>query len=101
MRTGRLLLLALLFTGLFMGLFAGSGTASAQVSTAQRAPATINGTVVVAESSETPVADATVTLYAGTLPGGRTETQTDAAGAFGFGDLVAGNYPAEPYDCGI
>jgi protocatechuate 3,4-dioxygenase beta subunit len=47
---------------------------------------------VVADSPDDPIADAMVTLYAPTLPGGRNSTQTDDAGAFTFKDLVGGRY---------
>jgi protocatechuate 3,4-dioxygenase beta subunit len=63
---------------------------SVHVGTAQVATASVAGTVV--GSSGDPIADATVTLYAPTLPGGRNSTQTDGAGAFRFTDLIAGRY---------
>ena len=43
-------------------------------------------------SGDVPIADATVTVYATILPGGRSSTQTDGAGAFSFTNLVAGSY---------
>ena len=82
MQTTRLILV-LLFT-----CFAATGV---HVATAQVATASVAGTVVV-DSSDEPIADATVTLYAPTLPGGRSSTQTDRAGAFSFKDLVGGGY---------
>jgi hypothetical protein len=63
----------------------------ARVATAQVATASVTGTVVAYQSDD-PIADATVTLYATMLPGGRSSTQTDGSGAFTFKDLVGGRY---------
>lgn len=82
MRTRRLTL-ALLVTCFTAGI---SPLANAQVATA-----TVVGTVRET-AADVPIADATVTLYATALPGGRSSTQTDSAGAFRFADLVAGRY---------
>jgi len=57
---------------------------------AQPGTATITGTVVT--SSGEPIADATVNLYASTLPGGLTTTTADAQGRFQFANLAAGRY---------
>jgi hypothetical protein len=62
-----------------------------QVAAAQVATASVTGTVVI-DGSVDPIADATVTLYAPMLPGGRISTKTDGAGAFRFTDLVGGRY---------
>jgi protocatechuate 3,4-dioxygenase beta subunit len=66
-------------------------TTTSRVAAAQVATASVTGTVV-AHPSDEPVADATVTLYATALPGGRRSTQTDSTGAFTFTDLVGGRY---------
>lgn len=62
------------------------------VSAAPVGAASVTGTVLAADASGDPIADATVTLYAATLPGGRTSTQTDGVGAFRFIDVAAGRY---------
>jgi hypothetical protein len=78
-------------TRLILALLAWCVVASeSPVAIAQFVPATIAGTVM--DQSGDPVADATVTLYGPTLPGGSNALQTDAAGAFRFTDLAAGNY---------
>ena len=82
MRTSRLTV-ALLFTCATAII---SSAANAQVATA-----TVAGTVRET-SADVPIADATVTVYATILPGGRSSTQTDSAGAFRFADLVVGRY---------
>jgi protocatechuate 3,4-dioxygenase beta subunit len=63
---------------------------SIHVGASQVATASVAGTVV--ERSGEPLADATVTLYAPTLPGGQSSSQTDGAGAFSFKDLNGGRY---------
>lgn len=78
-------------TRLILALLAGCVVASrVPVATAQVVSASVTGTVT--DRSGDPVADATVTLYAQTLPGGSNALQTDGTGAFSFTDLVAGNY---------
>jgi protocatechuate 3,4-dioxygenase beta subunit len=71
-------------------LFAGLAAAWSDVAAAQVAPATVAGAVV--DGGGNPVADATVTLWAPSLPGGSRSLQTDDAGAFHFADLGAGRY---------
>ena len=82
MQTNRLILV------LLFACFAATGV---HVATAQVATASVAGTVV-GDPSDEPIADATVTLYAPMLPGGKSSTQTDGAGAFSFKDLVGGGY---------
>ena len=53
--------------------------------------ASISGTVV-ALSSDEPLADATVAIYAPVFPDGRTSTATDQRGRFQFTNLPAGRY---------
>jgi protocatechuate 3,4-dioxygenase beta subunit len=62
-----------------------------QIAAAQVATASVTGTVVI-DGSVDPISDATVTLYAPMLPGGRISTQTDDAGTFRFTDLAGGRY---------
>ena len=52
---------------------------------------TISGTVV-ALSSDQPIADATVTIFAPQFPDGRKATTTDAQGRFTFSELAPGRY---------
>jgi protocatechuate 3,4-dioxygenase beta subunit len=64
---------------------------AAPVGPGQAGGASVTGVVVGSASGE-PIADATVTLYAPTLPDNRISTQTDDKGAFAFPNLVAGRY---------
>jgi protocatechuate 3,4-dioxygenase beta subunit len=70
-----------------------------RAATAQGATASVTGTVV--DTSDVPIADATVTLYASTLPGGTVAMQTDASGAFGFTNLRGGRYRIGAYKQGF
>jgi hypothetical protein len=58
---------------------------------AQTGTVRISGTVV-GLSSDQPVGDATVSIYARIFPDGRKSTTTDNQGRFVFGDLPAGRY---------